>query len=121
MDAHIEVTINNTRFMCWKGAHWGRIKHVALEIECSSMTRTADAIRWQVHLEWTPSVGTCKVEHAHVVASTSNQHARSSDRDFLPCSVGNDAIEWSKIVGMTRCVGCRRKKSSKCYRTGPRC
>ena len=121
MDAHIEVAIDDTSFMCWKGAHRRRIEHVALEIECSSMTRTPDAIRWEVHLEWTPSVRTCKVKHTHVIASPSDQHARTADCQLLACTVGDDTIEWSKIVGMTRCVTCGRKESSKCLSTCPRC
>lgn len=121
MDAHIEVAIDDTGLMCWKGACRGCIEDVALEIERSSMTRTTNTIRWQVHLEWTPSVGTGEVEHAHVASSPSDQHARTADCQLLACTVGNDTIEWTKIMGMTRCVTCGRKESSKCLSTCPRC
>jgi hypothetical protein len=121
MDAHIEVAIDDTGFMCWKGAHRRRIENIPLEIERSSMTRTPNAIRLQVHLEWTPSVRTGEIKHAHVVASPGDQHTGAANRKLLAGTVGNDTIEWTKIVGMTRCVTCGRKESSKCLSTCPRC
>jgi hypothetical protein len=100
MDAHKQLVVNNARFVPGERTCGWRLHDVAIKVKRSAMTGASYAVRWQVNLEWTPSVGAGEIQDTYIIATPCDQNAGAGNRNLSTSSVTNNVINASQRMRM---------------------
>jgi hypothetical protein len=95
MDAHKQLVVNNARFVPGERTCGWRLHDVTVKIKRSTMAGASYAVRWQMNLEWTPSVGAGEIQNTYLIATPCDQHSGTRNRHLSASSITNNGINAS--------------------------